>query len=274
MNQVFSLAGIACLAVSSSLSAAVSVIDVSSQGASNSDEASKLFEFSFDGSNLSTTATASNDAFVSGGSIDTVGLTGGTFGWTVDGASGWTSTDVESNIGDFSQYFDGDSLTGLTDFGDLGVRGQDGNGRLNITGGGGNNNQTDAQNEAIVFTFDTSGLAADTGLSIETLSFQNYTGGETVDFVFWDFETGEATSFGFGVDANSGFPTELPGDTLAGPGLVTDGDKIFLAANTGAHTFEAITFDLVALAAVPEPSTVVLIAGLAAVAFVSVRRRK
>lgn len=194
----------------------------------------------------SQTAFGTGAPVVSGEVSGSSGLSGSdSFSFTLTGSTSWDETTALSNLATLDSYLGTVSNADLYYFAD------------DIAVG---NNRLDA-GEAIFMSFDTDSLSGD--LTLTDISMGLGGQDDSADFWVWDSDTQTLLS-----------DQQVKSTTIAyGEGFsLTTGDIVVLGnAGLGDFRLESISFDV---AAVPEPSFAVLVAGLLALGFLGYSRQK
>ncbi len=194
----------------------------------------------------------SNTANFSASGSFSAGDAGDSFGFTVQAVTNWDDTlDTDSEFANFLSStiaFDGLIANGL---GAMGV---------DTTADGGDiASFLDRTNEALLFTFDLSGLSG-VSLELQSIGYGDMGPGDRVDVVVF----GGATISGSVFDSTTG--------ALASPLTLADGDVLLIGHSGGAFRAEGVTVDMIA---VPEPSvSSLLLIGTVSVLSVSRRRMR
>lgn len=178
------------------------------------------------------------------------GDAGDSFSFTVQPVTNWDDTiDTDSEFATFlatTIAFDGFISNGL---GAMGV---------DTTADGGDiASFLDLSSEALLFTFDLSGLSG-VSLELQSVGFGDMGPGDRVDVV----------AFGGGSILSSVFDSTT--GALASPVTLSDGDVLLIGRSSGAFRAEGVTVDMVAI---PEPSLSSLLVFGSALLLCSSRRR-
>lgn len=199
---------------------------------------------------------------ISGSLSGGAALTGQSFGITFTAAQGWDSTasQTATTNGTLLTYLGG--LTAANTNG-ANVLPNDGWG---VNSGAGANRFDPG--DAMIMTWDTSGLDITSQLALSEVDFNVFAETNRLDFVIYDVSANAAIFSDFNLNVN-------PTDNVSGNWILDDGDLVVIAGGSSStgdgFRFDSLTVDI---AAVPEPSSVILLSGLLLGGFAFARHRR